>query len=83
MRQIRVNVTLNSLLFAYESGDFPLSFLAKHQVPLAKNNVKQYGGHLGCSLVNIKVDHLVEHSGQICTLKLETLSMEEEKINIA
>lgn len=60
MKQMRVNVTFTSLLFAYKSGDFPLSFLAKHQVPLAKNSVRQYGAHLGCSLVDIKVDPLSE-----------------------
>lgn len=37
MTQRGVNIAVTSLVFVYESGDCPLSFLAMHQLPLAKN----------------------------------------------
>lgn len=46
MKQTGVNITITSLVFAYESGDHPLSFLAQHQLPVAKNNV----GHMVLTL---------------------------------
>lgn len=54
MMQWGVKVTITCLVFAYESGDCPLSFFAKHQLPVAKNN-ERHGAHIRCSLVDLKV----------------------------
>lgn len=75
-----VNIIITSLVFTYESGDCPLSFFfAKHQLPLAKNNVRKYGAHLACSLVDLEVNLLSQYSAQIWTLKIGKVSLLKRK----
>lgn len=79
-----VNIIITSLVFTYESGDCPLSFFfAKHQLPLAKNNVRKYGAHLACSLVDLEVNLFITIlSSDLDSKNWQSLSTEEKR-NIA
>lgn len=65
-------LTITSLVFAYESGNYPLSFLAKHQLPLAKNNVTHVVLTYAAPLWTLRWD---------LNSKFGKVSIQEENIN--